>query len=158
MEARIDAGGDQDEVIEDEQCVEAGGRVEAQSRHAEVLVDDQEQEPETHDEAFLGQEGQVAHAEHPGHDRISLAAPALHPEHGEECVEDVEHEDEDEQKHVSAREDVDVDVPLLAGAPAAPAAPLAHEGGEGRRRLLAPIGVAAAIEVGPVARIDARRR
>jgi hypothetical protein len=147
--AWVDPGCDQHEVVEDEQGIEAGRRPQPEACHAEVLVHQQQYQPQSDHEALLRQECPIANTENPGHEGVGLDTATLQPEQSEERIEDIEDEDEDQQRHVAALEDVDVDVLLFAGAASVPPAPCAREGAPDRRRLPTAVGVGTALHAEP---------
>jgi hypothetical protein len=87
-------------------------------------VHHQEDQPEADHDALLDQEEVVSLTDQPVHDRVGFASAALHPDQREERVEDVQHEDADEQRDVRGVEAIDVDVPGLALSP--PRSPAPH--------------------------------
>jgi hypothetical protein len=115
-------------------------------------VHHQEHEPQPHHEALLSHEGPIADLEHPRHEGVAFTAASLEPEQGEERIEDVEHEDDNEQRHVASLEGIDIDVRLLPGSAPAPAPSQPREGGPYGGRPTATIGMPAALAATPLIR------
>lgn len=93
---RVESARHQREVVEDEHGVDAGHRPHSPARQSEVLVDQQEDQPDADHDALLDQEEITALLDQPIHEGIGFGAAALEPDQREERVENVEDEDADE--------------------------------------------------------------
>lgn len=117
LRRRIDAEGHDAEVEDQQDGVDRERGMEPDLREAEVLVDEEQDQPEADHQAFLDEEGGGPEVEEEVHDRIGLASAAVEPEHGHEGIGDVEQEDREQQRDVLLRVAVDV-AGEVAGTPA----------------------------------------
>ncbi|MBB85385.1 MAG: hypothetical protein CL931_16370 [Deltaproteobacteria bacterium] len=97
---------------EHEQRVHDEARVEAEAREAEVLVDEQEHEPEADDQAFLGEEGAGSDVQEEVHHGVGFLAAAGKPQQREEGVAHIQQEDREQEHYVAPRVAVDVARPV----------------------------------------------